>query len=387
MEIITVLFMLLAASYVASRLLKKINLPQVMGPISVGIITTAFFSSYVSEQQVDLLDSFARLGLIFLMFYVGLEIDLFSRLKMPKNLLILASSTIVVPFIITLAVTKLMGFDTIVSIILGVIMAITAEAVSIDILKELNILKTRLGETIVLVATMDNVIEILALSTLVTYIDKADMSFIRVIFNILIFLTLIYVVRFILVPYVLKATNEAKSQMFIVGTLMVLLVSVISDTLGFGELLGALLAGIVIRYTLLDMDEFKEQADMTELFEAVTFGFLAPFFFIMIGMNTDFGIIASAPSLGLLLTGLAVLTKLLGALIGYYITGQSFAEGMVFGTAMINKGVVELIIAHVALEGGLIGSELFSSLVFMAIMTTVVSPIVLGLLLKRINIS
>jgi len=385
METITVLFLLLAASYILSNMARTARLPRVMGPIAVGLICGTFFKQ--EFMDLSILKSFADLGLVFLIFYVGLELDIVNCLKRPGRYVFLSVFDMLVPFGVTFIVLKLIGFETFAALIIGVIMAISAEAVSVDILRELNILRSRIGETIILTATIDDVLGLLFLSGLVTYVEKGDQSLIFVVFNILIFFTLIYVVRFLIMPYILKFSTDSKSQLFIVGTLMVLLVSIVAEALGFGELLGALLAGVVIRYTYLKDRQVNSQKEITEMFEAVTFGFLAPFFFIWVGINADIGLVVNAPMLGLLLTGLAILTKLLSSLIGHFFLKGSFREGIIIGVAMINKGVVELVLAEKAREAGLIGPDVFAAIVFMALVTTIISPITFNLLLKRTNLS
>lgn len=383
LESLTILFLLLAASYLFGRFAEKVRLPKVMGPIVIGIICSIFFKEVF--EQTDILKSFADLGLVFLMFFVGLELDLKNGLRRPAKIVLVSIFNIAIPFSVTFIIMKLMGFDTLVSCLLGVIMSITAEAISIEILQEFNVLKTKLAQTLILSATFDDVFGIVFLSGLVTYIEKGTNSFLLVFFNILIFFTVLYAARYLLIPYVLEfCDRDAKSQLLIAGTLMVLLVAVISEYLGLGSLLGALLAGVIVRYTFV---ESRQRKEMSEMFEAVTFGLLAPFFFIWVGFNTDFFAIIQAPAMGLMLLGLAILTKILGSLVGYYLAHGKFGEGMVLGVAMVNKGVIVLVLAEVAWSAGLIGPEMFTSIVFMAVITTIIGPIAFSSLIKRISIS
>jgi Kef-type K+ transport system membrane component KefB len=168
---------------------------------------------------------------------------------------------------------------------------------------------------------------------------------------------------------------------------MLLLVSITSEYLGFGELIGALIAGMVVKFTLCNTKEYLEKENITELFEAVTFGFLAPFFFIWIGINTDLSILLNNPSLGILLTILAIGTKILGSIIGNYIGKGKFSEGFAIGIAMSNKGVVTLVGAEIARASGLIGQDLFSAIIFMTVLTTLISPLLFNNLLKKIKIN
>jgi Kef-type K+ transport system membrane component KefB len=386
LETLTILFVLLATSYFLSKIVKKFKLPTVLGPIYVGLIISIFFKEYIPELSG--LESFADLGLIFIMFYIGLELNFSLFFKKPGRLLSLSAFNIIIPIVVTYIVMKLIGFNSIVSIIMGLIMTVTATAISIEILKEYGLLESRFGQSIIFSATLDDIFEVIFLPILITYVDKGDLSLTVLIFNILIFFTVIYASRFLIIPYVIRfLDNDEKSQLFIIGTLMVLLVSIISEYLGFGELIGALIAGVIVKFTLLNAEEYQGKKDMTELFEAATFGFLAPFFFIWVGINTDLSHILSNPGLGIILTLLAIFTKVIGSIIGNYIGKGKFSEGLIIGVGMSNKGMVTLVGAEIARAAGLIDQELFSAIIFMIVLTTIISPLLFNKLIKKINIS
>jgi Kef-type K+ transport system membrane component KefB len=388
MQLLTILFLLLAAAYIAGELARMIRLPRVLGPLCVGLalaIPQAQRGIFDAEA-LSFLSNFADLGLMFLMFYVGLEIDFRSMMRDAKRGVYVSVFNILIPFGATFIVARLLGFGNLVAIITGLIVCVTAEAMSIEILKEMNMLKSRIGETIIMAATFDDLVEVLFISGLVGYIAKVqnpDQGIIFIIFNILIFCTVVYTVGFVILPYLLKYMGNQRSQLFIVGTLMVLLTTVIADALDFGPLIGAFLAGIIVKYTLLDAHEYREQREMKDMFEAATFGFLAPFFFIWIGLNTNLLAILSNPLLGIILTVLAFGTKILGSVIGTLLSKGRAGEGVIIGIATSNKGIVEVVAAEIARSAGIITAEFFAAIIFMTIVTTVVSPILFSRLIQR----
>jgi Kef-type K+ transport system membrane component KefB len=293
---------------------------------------------------------------------------------------------------VTFGVMLLMGYSTIVAVITGLIVCVTAEAMSVEILKEYDMLKSKIGEIIILAATLDDFVEVLFISALVTYVDSAkhpEQGIMFMMFSILIFFTLIYATRFVILPGILRflQKEQSGSQLFIIGVLMVLLVSVVAEYLNFGALIGAFLAGMVVKYTLLDAHEYKEQREMKDMFEAATFGFLAPFFFIYIGMSTDLSTVIKQPVLGLTLAALAFGTKIAGSLIGTRISGGTMLEGLTIGVATANKGIVEVVAAEIARSAGLITQEFFTAVIFMTVMTTMISPIVFSRLVKKVSTS
>ena len=106
--------------------------------------------------------------------------------------------------------------------------------------------------------------------------------------------------------------------------------------------------------------------------EIVTFGFIAPFFFIWVGMHGNFSFLITNPILGIVIAVAAFGGKLLGSVIGTLLAKGKLVEGLTTGWAMSTRGAIELVAAELARQHNLISSELFSALVFMAFITTII---------------
>ncbi|OGM02652.1 hypothetical protein A3K72_02855, partial [Candidatus Woesearchaeota archaeon RBG_13_36_6] len=276
---------------------------------------------------------------------------------------------------------RLLGFDNLTAIIVGACLSVTAEAVSIDILEELNILKTRLGEIIVAAGTLDDIVEVLLVSLLVTFIHSIKnpgLGVFVIILDIIIFFILVYFAGYFLIPFVLKfiSKKRQKIDLFVFSLILSLFMATASEYLGIGSLLGALLAGMTMRYSLVKSKRgIIEEKQITEIIEITTFGFMAPFFFIWIGMQSDFTFLLTNPLLGIVIALAAFGGKLFGSIIGNWIGKGSFIEGITIGWGMNTRGEIELIAAELARQSSLISNEVFSALVFMAFATTIISPI------------
>ena len=143
------------------------------------------------------------------------------------------------------------------------------------------------------------------------------------------------------------------------------------------------LAGMFFHPKVVDADIYSR---VEQQMSGITRGFLAPVFFVSVGLHLDFSAVGQVPGFVVVLTLIALVSKLVGSGLPAYWTGLSAHESLVVGVGMSGRGAVELIIAGVALEAGLflqpsppgvIVESLFSSVVIMAIVTTVVAPIVL----------
>jgi voltage-gated potassium channel Kch len=160
---------------------------------------------------------------------------------------------------------------------------------------------------------------------------------------------------------------------------------VITVGLGFAELaelaglhaiLGSFVAGMFLRRGILGE---RLQREVNQLLEEVSVGFLAPVFFVTAGFQITFDVFQTDLALLVAVVAVASVGKILGTALFYLPTGNGWREGITIGAAMNGRGAVEIIVAGIGLERGLISVEIFTILVFMAIATTATVPVLLKL--------
>ena len=165
--------------------------------------------------------------------------------------------------------------------------------------------------------------------------------------------------------------------------------AVLAEELNLHFILGAFAAGLFFTKRTMSEDMFKAVKQRTS---GITTGFLAPIFFASIGLHLDLSAFSSTPLFLLILVVVAVACKLIGAGLPAYWVGLPPRDSLVVGIGMSGRGAVELIIADIALRAGLfsqpdpapaIVANLFSSIVIMAVLTTLMTPIGLRLILSR----
>jgi len=173
---------------------------------------------------------------------------------------------------------------------------------------------------------------------------------------------------------------EVDFSMLFIGALAF---AVFAELMGLHLILGAFLAGMFFHPKVVDADIYRR---VEQQMSGITRGFLAPVFFVSIGLHLDISAVGQVPGFVVALTMIALVSKLVGSGFPAYWTGLSARESLMVGVGMSGRGAVELIIAGVALEAGLflqpsppgiIVESLFSAVVIMAIVTTVVAPIAL----------
>ncbi|HEX7071256.1 MAG TPA: cation:proton antiporter, partial [Rhodothermales bacterium] len=159
---------------------------------------------------------------------------------------------------------------------------------------------------------------------------------------------------------------------------LVLLIAVLfgemAELAGLHAILGAFLAGLFLRENVLGR---KLSRSLMDAVQDASIGFLAPIFFVTAGFQVTFDVFQTDLGLFVAIMGVATVGKILGTALFYIPTGNGWREGLVIGAGMNGRGAVEIIVAGIAMEMGLISQEIFSILVFMAIFTTATVPLFL----------
>jgi Kef-type K+ transport system membrane component KefB len=342
-----------------------------------------------------------------MMFFVGLKIDLKDFERASKRSIIISSLSVLVPFLLGFGSTMLFYYAGLlhgiidagsniyfVAFFVGMSISLTAETVAIEILEELNLLRTIVGETIIEAAIIDDIIGILLVTGLIAISPStgAQISFtysfgLKAI-EMVIFILIVYFIARFIVPGVMKMVEKERSKVdfFAVTILIAMFLAIVSQYLDLGgSILGALFSGIVVRATLIkgDLFERKEEKDITSIIEQTTFGLLAPFFFIWVGLNMNVNILVISPLFAIFLVFVALLGKIIGAIFGNRLNHGTAEEGWIIGWGMNARFDVELLIAAIVLGHGLITQNLFSTIVFVSFACTFISTIAFKFYVKK----
>jgi len=206
--------------------------------------------------------------------------------------------------------------------------------------------------------------------------------------QVILFIIIIYIVRFIFIPITFKLLDKkpSHSDLFTASFIVVLLMAAISDWLQIASIIGVLIAGIIVKQTLLLENKRSQEVEVVDIVETLTFGFLEPVFFIWIAYQADIwhqiGTVEFFIPTALFITAAATGGKLIGSILGNVLDNGTVKEGILIGWGMNSRGAVELIVMQIALEQNLIPGVIFSSVVFMTFVTTLLSPILFKIVAK-----
>lgn len=375
----TIVLVLLSVK-LAGDLSIRFGQPSVFGKLLVGLIIGPSFLGWI--QQTPLLTELAELGVLMLMFIAGLETDLVEFMKTARGALVAAVLGVIVPLIAGFALASVYGYSWAQSLFVGTILVATSVSISVQTLRELGKLQTKEGFTILGAAVIDDILGLIVLSIVLGLElgGGGGAAGIALIFlKVVLFFGIAILVGKILVPPVLRFASKMGVSVPIItaGIIVALVFSAGAELMGMAGIVGAYVAGLMISTTNFRQEVF-------EGLENVGYAFFIPFFFVNIGVTADVrGLTGDLVIFTLLALLLAALTKVIGCGAGAYLSGLSTQESLRVGVGMIARGEVALIVASIGLSSGLITEDLFTSMVIVAIGTTVITPPLLRMVINK----
>jgi len=385
MEIFVLVPLILIVTFAMGLLFKRIGLPTVVGQILAGILLGIPFLKGVlfdTESSLVIVDFLAYLGIIFLLFLAGLEIDVEKIRETSRESLMISMSSALVPFSLGFAFMMLVfpSYGWLTALVFGGAMMVTSEATKVKVLMDLNSLNTHLGAIMLAAGAIDDIFEVLFLA-LVAVIGRGggliELAAIPV--EIVIFV----VIAFVFFKFASKifryldrnGGNEA--EIFSLVVIFIMVLAALSEGLGIGYLIGAIAGGFILQIAMRSIHK-RHRKDMVKVTELIALGFIVPFFFANVGINFEFDTLFT--SIGLLVATVAIAFsgKILGCLLTKPFSRLTWKQLYYTGWAMNSRGAAELVIALAAKQLGLIPLEVFSALVAMSLITTLTFPPVLA---------
>ena len=374
------LFILILFAKIAAIIFEFIHLPPVIGEIIAGIIigNTFLFDFLQLATNIEVLSVLAELGIIFLLFAIGLETPFSELRKVGGTAILVAVLGVIFPFIFGYILIAYSGFPQIEALFIGAAMTATSVGITARVIKDMNLMNSIESKVIIGAAVIDDILGLVVLAVISGIASGGALDIVDTVIVAALAVLFVVAVVFVgegLLPRIRKRPPEFKTLPQPVGLrrkispLAVALIvcfglSALASYVGLAAIVGAFLAGMVFA-------EFKDLFPVGEQFEAIN-EFLVPFFFLYIGISVDLSTFGGVAILTLLITFIAIATKFIGCGLGAYRLGAKSAA--IVGVGMAPRGEVGLIIASVGLTMGSISSDMFSVVVFMSLLTTLVAP-------------
>ncbi|MDE2148528.1 MAG: cation:proton antiporter [Gammaproteobacteria bacterium] len=369
---------MLAAAKLLAEGFSRLRQPAVVGEILAGVLIGPSLLGWVQPSPVSHL--LAELGVMFLLFSVGLEIKPAAILRVGRAALLVAMLGVLVPFGSGFVLMEAFGGSRIESLFTGTALVATSVGISARILAEMGLLETRSARIILGAAVIDDILGLLVLAVVsATARGAVNVAEIAV--------TAVLAVAFVaavgvLVPRLLTRGGvhigrlAIASPYFVVSLLLCFGLALAASWVGVAAIIGAFLAGMALAEALeVHRDVHQQVRGVTEL--------LVPYFLVEIGMQLKLEALEQSYTLWLAaaMTAVAVVSKLAGCGLGAAALGWRGA--LQVGAGMVPRGEVGIVVAQIGLAAGVVTDDLFAAVLAMAVATTLIAPPMIRPLFRR----
>jgi len=404
LKILVQLLLLLFAARLLGEISQKLKQPAVIGEIIAGVIlgpsilgNIEFISPYVNLYQYPsvMLEIVSLLGALMLLFITGYEIDLGLIKHHFKSASSTALGGLVIPFLSGFFICYLIPDKLLVnpeerfifSLFIATAMSVSAIPVIAKVLIDLNLLRRDIGQITIAAGMIDDTVAWIILSFVLGLIQIGSVTVsdsVYAIVKVLLFVSLSFFIGRVLAKELTQFVQDKIQSRYKIITLIfifILLFSAIAQAIHLEAVFGAFIAGIVFsQVSSLPKDALVR-------IESITFGMFAPIFFASAGLKVDIKALLNIDLalLALILIVVATLSKIVGAYLGArFLAGIDHWTALSFGAGLNARGAIQIIIATIGLSFNVITPEIFSVIILMAVVTSILSPILLKFTLGKV---
>jgi Kef-type K+ transport system membrane component KefB len=354
-----------------AELFERCKLPAIVGEILAGLLVGPSILGWIAPN--DLLRSLADLGVMFLLFQVGLEVKHSELWAVGRKAALVATLGVIAPFIAGWAILSLRGASNVEAIFVGAAMVATSVGVTAQALSARGLLHERASQIILAAAVIDDVLGLIVLAV-VSAVAKGRIDLREILATAALAIGFTWLIARWGAGAMRKASPFLQSKLrvgeveFNLAIVLLFSLSVLAMRSGVAPIVGAFLAGLAVGDSVSPKvrDYGKGVSEL-----------LTPFFLAGIGLRLDLAVFRDSATLKLTawIVIAAVVTKLIGC--GLAVVGDGWSEVMKVGFGMVPRGEVGMVVAQIGLSIGVISSPVYGAVVFMAIATTIITPLLL----------
>lgn len=385
MEFIGQLIIVLLATTLLGQIFARFNWPPVIGQLLSGILIGPAVLGWVHESSTMTL--FSDIGVIMLMFLAGMESDLDLLKKYFKISFTVAAVGVILPIIFMGIASLCFGMKFLEALFIGIVFAATSVSISVEVLRDSNQLQTKAGTAILGAAVVDDILAVITLSLFTTFSHEGGKSgltnnfFLNLLFEALYFVFVWVVYKFIAPKFMSLAEKISVNYSVVIASLVLALgMAWVAEFVGLSSVVGAFFGGLAIRQT-------PQEKEVNSSVSAIGYSVFIPVFFVNIGLAMTFDSFFEDIFFIIVMTVLAVLSKFWAGKFSSQAFGLTSLEGNIVGAGMVSRGEVALIVAQIGISNKLFPQDIYSSLILVIILSTIISPIMLNHFLKKQEIA
>ena len=381
------LFLIYAAAVIGGAVAMRLRQPPVIGELLTGIVigphvlglagvpNAALIEALgsVSAAEAALEGAFAvlaELGLILLLFFVGLELRMDELLAVGRRAALVGLGGVVFPFVAGYGLTALLGWERIEAVFLAAALVATSTGITARTLRDLGVIGSTEARIILAAAVIDDILSMIVIAATGSLAAQGVVSPAGVLF------LLVEVAAFVLFValvgtrvvrrYGTYLAGRGPDTLFTVAIVCCLGLAVLASGFGLAPIIGAFLAGLVL-------GESRDARRLTEIGLPV-YRLLVPFFFVITGMHVDPGVLRDPAIAGLAgaVTAVAIVSKLVGGMLGAL--GLGIRSTAIIGVWMVPRGEIGFVVVALGRSLGVLPDEILSVVVVMSLATTLIVP-------------
>lgn len=367
-DLLAVLVALLVSTKLLGVLAQRVGQPAVVGELIAGVILGASVLGILDPADPIIL-SLAELGVLILLFEIGLHTDLKALVKVGSEALTVALVGVALPFAFGYWAASLLGLSTIPSIVAGAALTATSIGISARTLSDLGKLETAEGQIVLGAAVLDDIVGLVILSVVNGLVGGVALSAGGITLTAAIavgFVAAALLAGSVLIPPVFRAiaTIEASGVLGVAGLAFAFLLALLAARAGSATIIGAFSAGLVLHNTPQRQSIEKATTQLGHFF--------VPIFFASVGAAVELRTLADSKviAVGTALIAVGILGKFIAGYAPFWFRGNK----ALIGIAMIPRGEVGLIFARMGLATGALTTQLYSAIAMMVLVTTFITP-------------
>lgn len=390
------ILVLFTLAKVGGLICERFGVSSVIGEIAAGILVanTILFQWLSLDLDMSLFEILSELGVIFLLFAVGLETPFSELRKVGRTATLVAVLGVMLPFLAGFAYILALGHAQTEALFIGAAMVATSVGITARVIKDLDLTRSIESRVIIGAAVIDDVLGMIVLAIVVGMVSGGSSGIMDIVLASVTGVAFVLLVIFfgsIVLPKARQRANGkrasvpfddstvcVKKRKFSISPLPLAIIvclglSFAASYVGLAAIIGAFLAGMVFA-------EFKDKWPCDEDFRPIN-AFLVPFFFLFVGMSVDIASFGEVLVLAIIITLMAVITKYIGCGLGSLKLGRGSAN--IIGVGMVPRGEVGIIVATIGLSMSVVSQGMFSVVVFMSMATTIIAPFLLTWAFRR----
>lgn len=386
MPLLTSLLILIVTARLLGQVFNRFSQPAIIGEMLAGVLLGPSLLNLITPSPA--LSGISEFAVFLIVLSAGLEMNFKEVIdSMRGKGAVIALLGFLLPLTGGILVGVGFGLDVSRTVFLGLCVSITALPVTVSILQSFKLLDSTIARYSVATAIFNDIAALLVLGVILNLPEqKSYQAVAAATFNaswkLILLMTLIVSIS-VLIKQVIQrgilidqlseklVTIIGNEALFGLLLLLVLVFGSVSAALGFHFIIGAFFGALLIDRTFFSPERYKE-LELT--LSSITGGFLAPVFFAYLGLEFKIQVIDSVWFVAVVLV-VSIVTKILAGWLGGRLIGLSKSDALGIGFILNGRGVMELVIASIAYERGFIGQDLFSVLVLMGVVTTLITPL------------